>query len=690
MAQPDARMEAARRTRGLRLVAMTVALAALLLPSAVARAAAPWLPATTLATSSHDVGQPEVAIAPDGTAYAVWSQSDGTNPLIRIASRPPGGAFGASMPLSAPGADATQPSVAVDRQGGLTITWLRAGVVESRYRPAGAGWGAVQTLSGSAGNAESPSLAVGDHGNAIAVWADNGSSPRVEAAIRPAGSPVFGSPVIVSPPDASRVQSPRAAMDAAGDAIVLWKAFADAGAGSLTWLVRTNERAAGDSFNPGASVMRYSAPTPGDAYAVRMTPDGRAIAVWDALAEGPDDHPSIRYIERRAGSTFAAGSWSSVGRASAASEDAHDPSVTIDDAGNTVAAWMGVAGSLSGPEAATGTVSGSFGTPIRLATTGFGPVASSSSNGTAVVLWNGISSDNLATLATVRRPGGAFGAAVPIYFSPPPTGATLIVPGLPRMALDDQGNGVAVLEEQVSTGGGNTYRILTVGFDPVAPVLTGVSVPSGAAVGQVVGMSARASDRGPATTIWAFGDGGSATGAAVQHAYGAPGTYAVTVTAVDRAGNRTSQTRTVQITSPAATGGGTSGGGGAPPVTVPKMVGAKVATTWKVKGTKLTLTKLTFKKLPKHWTAKVRCSGKKCPFKSKALKNKKVKHGTWKAIRALGKKHVFRARQTLEVRIGAPNRSTKVVRFALKKGKKPKAATLCLRPGAKRPAKSCS
>ena len=51
-------------------------------------------------------------------------------------------------------------------------------------------------------------------------------------------------------------------------------------------------------------------------------------------------------------------------------------------------------------------------------------------------------------------------------------------------------------------------------------------------------MAAAASDRvSPVALAWSFGDGATATGGAVSHAFGSAGAFNVTVTATDAAGN---------------------------------------------------------------------------------------------------------------------------------------------------------
>jgi uncharacterized membrane protein len=61
----------------------------------------------------------------------------------------------------------------------------------------------------------------------------------------------------------------------------------------------------------------------------------------------------------------------------------------------------------------------------------------------------------------------------------------------------------------------------------------------------------------PVAVSWSFGDGASATGTSVTHAYAHPGTYTVSVTATDAAGNTTSDSGSITVSPPA--GSPTSG-----------------------------------------------------------------------------------------------------------------------------------
>jgi hypothetical protein len=94
--------------------------------------------------------------------------------------------------------------------------------------------------------------------------------------------------------------------------------------------------------------------------------------------------------------------------------------------------------------------------------------------------------------------------------------------------------------------------------DGIAPALS-LSIPARALAGEATVMAASGADANPIAYAWSFGDGSTGTEAVVSHAYGAPGTYSVTVTATDSAGNETSKQATIEVIAPSSGGGGSSG-----------------------------------------------------------------------------------------------------------------------------------
>lgn len=124
----------------------------------------------------------------------------------------------------------------------------------------------------------------------------------------------------------------------------------------------------------------------------------------------------------------------------------------------------------------------------------------------------------------------------------------------PAVGIDSQGNGYVAWVRRYTkadTPGGSQETIVGVtGFDPVAPEITGVALPTGVTSGTAAKLSATTSDRLSAVTVkWDFGDGATATGGSVSHTWAAPGTFTVRVTATDEAGNVTTTTRSLTVAS---------------------------------------------------------------------------------------------------------------------------------------------
>jgi hypothetical protein len=191
-------------------------------------------------------------------------------------------------------------------------------------------------------------------------------------------------------------------------------------------------------------------------------------------------------------------------------------------------------------------------------------------------------------------------------------------------------------------------------------------------------MAAATFDRvSPVSIAWGFGDGATASGGAVSHAFGTAGAFTVTVTATDAAGNATSATHPVLI----APG-------------KKKRVRAKVKATWGVTSRRTFLLKLKILNVPKRGKAELRCKGKKCPFKRVSSKKRRKGDITlFKEIKptqvAGKKKRTFRPGQRLELRITKKAFIGQVVRYKLRRNKIPSGKQLCLPVGKKTPRKRC-
>ena len=226
--------------------------------------------------------------------------------------------------LSAAGAQALEPQVAFDSQGGALAIWHRSGFVETRFRTAGGGFGPVQTLSLPGGNALRGQVAFYGADNALTVWGRNLAAPDFVQARSRSAAGSLGTLQTVATGDA--LTDPGVAVDPAGNALVVWSRALNPGDDLR---VETRFRPAGGAFqaiqihsSPGVNASREQ---------VAMDPAGNALVVWQRPTFG-DNRVQARF--RPAGGAFGATQNLSVPNA-----HAEGPQVAFDPAGNALATW---------------------------------------------------------------------------------------------------------------------------------------------------------------------------------------------------------------------------------------------------------------------------------------------------------------------------------------------------------------
>jgi hypothetical protein len=112
---------------------------------------------------------------------------------------------------------------------------------------------------------------------------------------------------------------------------------------------------------------------------------------------------------------------------------------------------------------------------------------------------------------------------------------------------------------------------------------------------------------------------------------------------------------------------------------LPQIV-ANVSSGWRVRGKRVTIDRLVVTSGPADMAVEFRCSGRACPVRRRAVKA--PRQGRANVLTAIKRyRHRFRAGQTLEVRVAAPGKIGKVVRYRLVSRRTPAGVTLCLPPG---------
>jgi hypothetical protein len=176
----------------------------------------------------HGGPHPAMAVGPNGRVVAVWGSSVGCpaacSYILQAAVRPPGGSWGAPVTLSTELNWGTGGlTLAMDGAGDAIAAWVGFYADASHYAvlPAGSGsWGPAQTLSTYVqGDARNLSLAVSPNGSAIVAYATQHDAIWAVSGTLSGG---FSAPVFVGAGDYGKNSAPKAAIDDAGQASMVW------------------------------------------------------------------------------------------------------------------------------------------------------------------------------------------------------------------------------------------------------------------------------------------------------------------------------------------------------------------------------------------------------------------------------------------------------------------------------------
>jgi len=506
---------------------------------AVALAGRAWLTPTKL-NGGPSAGSARVAVDPAGDAVAVWLNQAGAHPVIEASSRPAGGAWSAAVTLSNTSEEAVEPQVAIAPGGSTVALWERvSGGVRMLEAATGsalsASWQPRQEVP--APSSAMPLLArvtIDGAGDAVAIWERQVVAKGiVEASFRLHGAGPWGSARTLSE-TGEYMHPPQVAIDAEGLAVAVWEDNqgtaepeiwgARKPAGGATW-----QKAA--RVSPAAEIVPHNANEP----QLAMDARGDAVAVWERFNE----------VEEIEAASMPAGTeaWRAPVKISTrvGKEGKAEPGnqqVAIDAQGRAVVVWLRETVNLIEASAQNG--DGSWQTPAVISATGVTPsepVLAVDAGGNATAAWVQASGGKALLAASSRpSPGGEWSALAQV---PAETEAKE-----PAIGMDDQGDALASWTRYTGT-----YAVEASAYDAAGPLLNGLSIPTSATVGQALSFSVSPFDVWSAlgATTWSFGDGATATGTSVSHAYTTPGSYTVTVTGTDALGNATSATGTVTV-----------------------------------------------------------------------------------------------------------------------------------------------
>lgn len=597
----------ATRPRVLRVLSISLLMALVASLSTVmlggpAQAGPTWLPGTSnLSTPGQDANSLTVDTGPDGTTTAIWRRYNGTNWIIQASTRSPGSTWTTPADLSAPGRDAVccHPQVTAGPEGTATAAWLRyddAGhaIVQAATRTTAGTWTAPTNLSDPGQNAGVPQVTTGPDGTTTAVWARHDGTSNV---IQTSTLTSFGwtTPLKLSTPGTAAVD-PAIAAAPDGAITAVWRIN-----DGSHWIIQESTRTPGGTWSaprdlavPGVAV---------NGLRVASGPGGLTTAVWAAW-NGAEMvvHASTR-------TPFG---WTQPVLLSAPGESVSGPRVAIDSDGATTVVWSAAKTYHNRVLAVVRPAGGAWTAPTALSgdENATSPRVAVLPDGTTTAVWAGYAGSDYFVQAAIRSPGGGW---------TPPT--RLSAPGTsfePQVAASPDGTVTAVWRRREGFNDIAQSRVL----DAAGPTISGVSVPPTGTAGHALSFTAAATDTwsDPTTLTWDFGDGATATGTPVTHAYTSPGTYTVKVTGTDAVGNTTRRSAGTVAVAAAAT----------PPTTVPPVTTPPPAAAPRITGFSLTRKKISVNHKPRATKAVIALTA---PAKVTLVFKKKGTRAQRKALR---------------------------------------------------------
>jgi hypothetical protein len=403
-----------------------------------------WQAAAPIETDDNGNAQgPSLAVNAAGEAVAVWMQPGGGVGINIWANRyTPAGGWGAAQRISDGSGDAQgAQAVALDANGNAIAVWQQSDSIWANRYTAGSGWGTPELIETGNGWAYSPQVGVDASGNAIAVWAQQVGARSSVVANRYVAGSGWGTPVTIEADDSGDVSAPQIAVDAAGNAVVVWAWAADSGGSNFVYSVWANRYVPGAGWSVAAPIDSNNTEQPNPAPQVALDATGNAIAVWHRRDSGTDSVASNRY-------TAGAGWGSAAFLETDAAIISRNARIAADAAGNAITVWEQYAGATANVMASRYSAGSGWGTPVLIETndagSAFTPQIVIDADGNATALWSQRDAAAFTFNIWTNRyvPGSGWGSAVAIDGQVEPAQA-------PALGVDASGRVVAVWEQTV-------------------------------------------------------------------------------------------------------------------------------------------------------------------------------------------------------------------------------------------------
>jgi hypothetical protein len=204
---------------------LAITLAAALAPQS---AWAEFGPPTNLSRAGQDSHLPQVAMNARGDALVVWWRRDLRGEKIQARARSAAGEFGPIEVVSPHGEPASSPKVAIRANGDALIVWASSDggsntLLKARARSAAGTFGPVHTLSPAGQDVLFYQVAMDADGDALVVWLQQDRFTTYRRVARPlSAAGMLGPQQGLSPAHHDGASAPLFAMDAHGRALIVW------------------------------------------------------------------------------------------------------------------------------------------------------------------------------------------------------------------------------------------------------------------------------------------------------------------------------------------------------------------------------------------------------------------------------------------------------------------------------------
>jgi uncharacterized membrane-anchored protein len=395
--------------------------------------------------------------------------------------------------------DAEAPQIAFDGSGNAIAVWhqsdgTKMNIYANRYTASTGTWGTEELIeSSNVGHAIAPQIAVDSTGNAIAVWRQDVGDINIYANRYTASTGSWGTAELIESNSVGNTVSPQIAVDSTGNAIAVWQQ-----SDGIDESIYANRYTA--STDSWGTAELIESGNNGQAVQPQIAFDsaGNAIAVWSQSDGGLSNIYSNRYT---AGAGWGTAELIATGDA----DNADRPQIAIDSNGNAIVVWreLSALGAKVSIYASRYTAStDSWGTEELLENSddghAFDPQIAIDDDGNGVAVWWQRDSANLRHIYSNRyTPGAGWGTEERIESSDQGHSH------YPEIAIDDEGNVIAVWSQNDLVSSGllyaNRYTANTGSW--------GTEGPIGNGNGSVLQAQVAIDGDGNAITVWRQSDG---------------------------------------------------------------------------------------------------------------------------------------------------------------------------------------